>query len=226
MTAGDTLRLALERPDPDDRAVRSAIWAVWGDPRTWTHLPLARPADSAWATGYLAEQARAWRRDGLGWWIVRLRGDGAEPPPGTTPGTGDATGIGDVISTDAVIGMADVAGMGGVIGMGGAALGGTARPAWNLGYRLSPAVWGRGLGAAVAAAGLRAARARRPDIPVTARVLERNPASWRVLEKIGLTRVWRGDAPADDALTSGLARRVYADRPLAADLLAQLIALG
>lgn len=55
---------------------------------------------------------------------------------------------------------------------------------------------------------------------MTARVLTNNPASIRVLEKVGLERVFEG--PRDD----GLVRQVHADRALAADDLAHLISLG
>ena len=90
----------------------------------------------------------------------------------------------------------------------------------NLGYRLAPAVWGRGLATEVARAALAAAHEHDAGTPVTARVLTNNPASVRVLEKIGLEVVFEG--PRDD----GLVRQVYADRPLSPDDLAHLISLG
>jgi len=117
-------------------------------------------------------------------------------------------------------------GDGPVVGIGGCALNHPGVPAWNLGFRLDPAVWGHGYASEVAKAGLAAAKAADPDIPVTARVLERNPASWHVLDKSGLTLVWQGDDPSVDPLTTGLPRRVYADRTLDSALLDQLIALG
>lgn len=166
------------------------------DPRTWTHLPRACPTESSWLIDYLTDQRSAWETVGLGWWVVHLKDSHAGLPPGS------------------------------VIGMGGVSPCRTVSAAWNLGYRLSPAVWGMGLGTELAEAGLRAAHEQAAEVPVTARVLERNPASWRVLDKIGLTHVWSGEVPADDELTSGVARRIYADRPLDSTLLDQLIALG
>jgi len=121
---------------------------------------------------------------------------------------------------------ADGQGVNAVVGVGGCALNHPGVPAWNLGFRLDPAVWGHGYASEVAKAGLVAAKKANPDIPVTARVLERNPASWHVLNKSGLTVVWQGDDPSDDPLTTGLPRRVYADRPIEPSLLGQLKALG
>ena len=112
-----------------------------------------------------------------------------------------------------------------VIGIGGCALTRPDIQAWNLGYRLSPAVWGHGYATEVARAGLGAAVIL-SELPVTARVLERNPASYRVLDKLGLRLVWQGDVISDDPLTGGLARRIYADRELEPGLLDQLIRLG
>ena len=43
----------------------------------------------------------------------------------------------------------------------------------------------------------------------TANVVENNPASWHILDKLGLRMVWAGHGPV-----SQLAYRVYADRPL------------
>lgn len=91
---------------------------------------------------------------------------------------------------------------------------------WNLGYRLTPSVWGRGLATEVARAGMVHARRAVPDAPVTARVLATNPASARVLDRVGLSRAWQGSAGASTE------RTVYADRPLGHPLLTRLIAMG
>ncbi|MBX0299080.1 GNAT family N-acetyltransferase [Cryobacterium sp. 1639] len=90
----------------------------------------------------------------------------------------------------------------------------------NLGYRLTPASWGVGFASEAAAAVLAAATPS--AFPVTARALAANPASVRVLDRIGLTRLWSGSGPASTALD----RVVFADRPLAPDLLAAIIRLG
>ena len=113
-----------------------------------------------------------------------------------------------------------------VVGAGGCALTNPGVQAWNLGYRLSPSVWGHGYATELALAGIAAARAVQADLPITARVHECNPASWRVLDKVGLGLVWRGDSGSDDPLTIGTLRRIYADRDLDSVLLDQLRSLG
>lgn len=91
---------------------------------------------------------------------------------------------------------------------------------WNLGFRLSPRVWGHGLGTWVASVGVGAAHRTREDWPVVARSLSSNPASGRVSELAGLELVHRAPFP------DGLDRIVHADRPLEADLLDAIVALG
>ncbi|MDN5724803.1 MAG: hypothetical protein L0G99_02570 [Propionibacteriales bacterium] len=63
------------------------------------------------------------------------------------------------------------------------------------------------------------------DLPVVARALSTNPASTRVLEKVGLAEVWRGRSDHGGP-TSGMKRVVHADRALTPGLLAALVALG
>jgi RimJ/RimL family protein N-acetyltransferase len=93
--------------------------------------------------------------------------------------------------------------------------------AHNLGYRLTPASWGSGLATEAATAVLAAAGAA--DLPVTARAVRANPASVRVLERIGLTEVWSGsDLPG----RAPLDRVIFADRPLTENMTAALIRLG
>ncbi len=91
---------------------------------------------------------------------------------------------------------------------------------WNLGFRLTPAVWGHGLATWVADVGLAAARRTRAEWPVVARSLSSNPASARVSENAGLALVHRGPSPHGPDLV------VHADRPLDHDLLAAIVALG
>jgi RimJ/RimL family protein N-acetyltransferase len=95
-----------------------------------------------------------------------------------------------------------------------------ALPFWNLGYRLSPAAWGRGLASALARKAAGAARTADPMLPLVARVLATNPASTRVAENAGLTLVWSGPSK------EGPARLLLADRELSPTLLDSLIALG
>lgn len=91
---------------------------------------------------------------------------------------------------------------------------------WNLGFRLSPAVWGGGVATAAARQAIEAGQARSPERIVVARSLASNPASGRVSEKAGLRRVWRGRAGG------GPDRVVHADRALTPAILADIRALG
>jgi RimJ/RimL family protein N-acetyltransferase len=93
-------------------------------------------------------------------------------------------------------------------------------PVWNLGYRLSPATWGRGLASAAAAKAVETAGAADPELPIIARVLATNPASARVAERVGLVLAWRGPS------TKGPERLILSDRELPKALLDSIIALG
>jgi RimJ/RimL family protein N-acetyltransferase len=89
--------------------------------------------------------------------------------------------------------------------------------AWNLGFRLRPACWGRGYAQEISAAAIAEARGRRADLPVTAYLLEGNDQSLRAVERTGLSRVWRGpDAGNPDPAAI---RLLYSDRPLSTDVL-------
>jgi RimJ/RimL family protein N-acetyltransferase len=105
-----------------------------------------------------------------------------------------------------------------VVGYGGCA----PRPAfWNLGYRLSPAVHGRGYASELAAEALRRARTLDPGRPVIARLVEHNAASRRVAIKLGLTLAYRAldtDNPDPSAV-----RLIFADRTLSAGQLASVV---
>jgi len=191
-----TDRLLLTPIDPADEVVLGRLFAIQADPATWTHLPEGVETDLSQTRSLAEDHARSWREQGLGWWAVGLREATAGFPEGA------------------------------IVGLGGAGVRRPELPAWNLGYRLTPAVWGRGLAGELAAAALRAARLARPELPVTARALARNPASWHVLERVGLSLAWEGPAPASAPLTRGLTLRVYADRPLPDELLGRIAALG
>lgn len=191
-----TNRLVLAPIDEADAVMVAAIFALQSDARTWMHLPEGVETDISQSRSIAEDHSRSWRDEGLGWWAIRLRDE--------LPGVADDQ----------------------IIGIGGA---GIRRPefrAWNLGYRLSPLVWGHGFAAELSHAAITAANAAHPDLPVTARALTRNPASWRTLERTSLSLRWEGDAPADYPPTSGALRRVYSDRDVSAGLLDQLIALG
>jgi RimJ/RimL family protein N-acetyltransferase len=105
---------------------------------------------------------------------------------------------------------------GAVVGTGGCALRvGTSW--WNLYYRFAPPAWGHGLAAELVTAALDGAHAVDADRPVIAYLLEHNVESRGRAERAGLELVWRGpDAGNPDPAA---VRLVYADRPLAADLL-------
>lgn len=99
---------------------------------------------------------------------------------------------------------------GAMLGNGGCAV--RAGVFWNLGYRFAPAAHGHGYATEVARAAVVAAREVNPELPIVAYLLENNPASRRVAEKVGLTLRHSGpDAgnPRPDAV-----RLVFADREL------------
>ncbi|MFC7241412.1 GNAT family N-acetyltransferase [Catellatospora aurea] len=93
--------------------------------------------------------------------------------------------------------------------------------AWNLGFRLRPLYWGRGYAQEVSAAAIHAAGRLRPDLAVTAYLLEGNDRSSRAVERTGLRRIWRGpDAGNPD---TAAIRLLYGDRPLPQETLSALI---
>ncbi|WP_420363546.1 GNAT family N-acetyltransferase [Curtobacterium aetherium] len=99
---------------------------------------------------------------------------------------------------------------GAFLGLGGVDR--TAGGVWNLGYRFAPEHHGHGYATELARAAVDAARDVHPELPVTARVLVNNPASARVLARVGLTQVWQG--PSSAAGPDGAACQVWSDRAL------------
>ncbi|WP_198153723.1 GNAT family N-acetyltransferase [Catenuloplanes japonicus] len=94
--------------------------------------------------------------------------------------------------------------------------------AWNLGFRLLPAFWGRGYAQEISAAAIGAAAALRPDLAMTAYLLEGNDRSQHTVERAGLHRIWRGpDAGNPDP---SAIRLLFADRPLPIDVIRALTA--
>lgn len=94
--------------------------------------------------------------------------------------------------------------------------------AWNLGYRLTRTAWGRGFAQEIIRAAVVAAQQVRPDMAITAYLLEHNEKSKAAAERAGLDLVWTGpDAgnPDRDAV-----RLLYADRPLSRIVLRELTA--
>lgn len=84
--------------------------------------------------------------------------------------------------------------------------------AWNLGFRLRPACWGRGYAQEISAAAIHAARQRRRELPITAYLLDGNDRSVRAVERTGLRRVWRGRDAGNPDVTA--IRLLYSDRIL------------
>jgi RimJ/RimL family protein N-acetyltransferase len=104
-------------------------------------------------------------------------------------------------------------------GVGGCTV--KAEIAWNVYYRFAPEAQGRGLASELVQAALAAARSARPELPVTALLLEHNRVSKAIAENAGLDPIWRGpDAgnPDPDAI-----RLVYADRTVNEDTIAKLV---
>lgn len=72
------------------------------------------------------------------------------------------------------------------------------RPCWNLYYRFSPSVWGRGFAKEAAREAVAVARGREPVLPVIARTRPSNQPAIRVAQAAGLAR--RPDFDADGFL--------------------------
>lgn len=63
-----TERLRLDAPTIDDL---DALYAIYSDPRVWTHFPILRHTNAERTRSMLDGWIEAWGRDGLGQWIVR-----------------------------------------------------------------------------------------------------------------------------------------------------------
>ena len=107
-----------------------------------------------------------------------------------------------------------------LVGIGGCSL--RYGLAWNLGYRLSPPFWRQGYAQEIIAVALTTARDLRPDLPMTAYLLEGNDRSRRTTERAGLHRVWRGPDAGNPDPTA--IRLLYADRDLPPTLIDRLTA--
>lgn len=168
------------------------LHALHADPAVWAHLPSGRHLDRSTTGAFIAEAARGWRREGLGYWAVRTRSDVPPEPGGLPAGT--------------------------FVGVGGCAR--RFDRVWNLYYRLTPAVWGRGFAREIVSAARPAATRVDPDLPVVAYLLEHNVASKRTAERAGLSLVWSGPDSGNPDPTA--IRLLYSDRPLTDDVLTQL----
>ncbi|MET1020270.1 MAG: GNAT family N-acetyltransferase [Microterricola sp.] len=172
------------------------VFEVYSNPDTWTHMPEGRYTSPEQARDLIIRSLASLDQWGLGEWGVRIGADAAEPD------LPEGTFIG-------------AAGM--KMSPGGV---------WNLGYRLSPTSWGRGFAHEAARAAVAAAAEAAPEVPVTARVLANNPASIRVIERLGLELLWEGHVAASVPGTDGEQpplRRVYTDRELSPEAYAWIV---
>lgn len=88
---------------------------------------------------------------------------------------------------------------------------------WNLYYRFSPAAQGLGFAAETVADARDAAADLQPGLPVVASLLEHNRDSRATAGRAGLELAWRGPDPGNPDATA--IRLIYADQPLAGDLI-------
>lgn len=97
------------------------------------------------------------------------------------------------------------------------------RSLWNVGYRIRPEFWRRGITAWAARRAVDAAHEAAPERPVIAYMLEHNVGSWRTAERIGLRRVWSGPDAGNPDPTA--VRLLYADRDLTPEVVATITAV-
>lgn len=88
--------------------------------------------------------------------------------------------------------------------------------------QVRPEAQGKGFASEPAQAAIPAARALRPELPVTALLLEHNFASKSVAEKSGLNLVWRG--PDEGNPDPDAVHLVYADRNLTPEIVRVILA--
>jgi len=170
------------------------VFQLFSDSDTWQHLPVGRHKTREESKTIIDASMSSMREHKIGQWAVRVADQGADGA--LTAGT--FIGTGGVNMTPALV--------------------------WNLGYRLSPAAWGRGFATEIALAAVAGARIHNDSIPITARVLSNNPASARVAVRAGLRKVWEG--PTTTGAAAGLSREIFSDRELGHDALRWLIEAG
>lgn len=169
----------------------ASVFEIYGDPDTWQHLPTGRHKTHEQSQKLIDAAIASTREHEIGQWAVRVGRWGAD----------------------------DRLASGTFIGTGGVNM--TPAHVWNLGYRLSPASWGRGFASEIALSAVAAVRTLNDSVPITARVLSNNPGSARVAVRAGLRKVWEG--PTTAAAASGIYGEVFSNRELGDDALQWLI---
>lgn len=171
-----TDRLVLSRPAPRDV---DAILRIHSDPETNRHNPAGPMRTRAEAVDRLAWFTAHWDELGFGYWAVRLR-DERRP---AADGPGEPVGF-------AGLRWSRWAG----------------RDVVNLYYRLTPAVWGRGLATEAALAGVALWRDHLSGFPLIARTTPDNLGSQRTALAAGFERRPDLDRETDLGLDIVLAR--------------------
>lgn len=90
---------------------------------------------------------------------------------------------------------------------------------WDLKYRLRPDLWGNGYATEISNAATTATKRIDESLPLTARVTTNHPASFHILEKLGLQQVWEGRRIGTEETPSEPSVRIYSDRPLSDEVL-------
>lgn len=154
------------------------LFALESDAATWTHFPMGRWTDPTRAQRFIDMSTGSHRRFGLGQWAVRLHDApqmvgsvGVFVLAGPAPGDPMSVVSGEVERGEPVVPR-------------GALL--------NIGWRMSPAVWRRGLATEAARAVRERAGECFPGLAMTAAVLSTNPASAAVCRHLDLSLVWTG----------------------------------
>ncbi|AIK87883.1 GNAT family N-acetyltransferase [Corynebacterium glutamicum] len=93
---------------------------------------------------------------------------------------------------------------------------------WDLKYRLRPDLWGNGYATEISNAATLATKRIDDSLPLTARVTTNHPASFHILEKLGLTPVWEGRRVGTEDDPNEPDVRIYSDRPLSDEILEML----
>ncbi|MDN6530185.1 MAG: GNAT family N-acetyltransferase [Brevibacterium sp.] len=166
------------------------VFEIYSDPRVWTHFPSGRMTKREEAEAFLLTRIADWEIDGFGIWIVRESEGG--PVLGTCGCGVRRMPMADEWSPARI------------------------EAFWNLGYRFRPE--GRGYASEISRLAISRAQELNPSLPVIAYLLERNAASLKVAEKVGLSLQHRApDAGNPDPQAM---RLIFADRKLTASQLA------